>query len=142
MPAPGMTPISGQRAAPTRTSSLPGHLSGDSDAEWLCRNRQIFVAVAPRPPGYSCGDNAICQGQSANINAGGGFASYQWEQWFSGTDQYRYRSGNIWCDGIQHRRMYRHCILYRESGTPPEPAITGNLAICPGNSVIGCRDVF
>ncbi|MCB0547620.1 MAG: gliding motility-associated C-terminal domain-containing protein [Phaeodactylibacter sp.] len=95
---------------------------------------QIFVAVAPDLLVTPSGDNTICQGQSADINAGGGFASYQWsngsqEQINTVTAPGTYSvtvSNTGGCTGTASFTV--------SPVPPPEPAITGNLAICPGNS--------
>ncbi len=95
---------------------------------------QIMIQLSPDLLVTPTGDNTICPGQSADINAGGGYASYQWnngsqEQINTVTAPGTYSvtvEDNQGCTGTASFTV--------SPVLPPEPSITGNLAICPGNS--------
>jgi len=95
---------------------------------------QITVLPSPNLVVTPTGSNTICPGQSVNINAGGGYATYQW----SNGSQEQINSVNApgtysvtvtdasGCSGTGSFTL--------SPVAPPAPVITGNLSICPGNS--------
>ncbi|MCB0597586.1 MAG: gliding motility-associated C-terminal domain-containing protein [Lewinellaceae bacterium] len=95
---------------------------------------QFVIAQSPNLQVTPTGDNTICPGQSATIDAGGPFATYLW-QGGPPTQQYTVTQPGLYTVSVTNAQG---C-----SGTgsiivnpvlPPEPTIAGVLAICPGNS--------
>ena len=95
---------------------------------------QIIIPQSPDLLVLPTGDNTICPGQSASIDAGGGFASYIWS---NGSQEQ--------INGVTAPGTYTVTVTDTDGCTgmgsftvnpvlPPEPMITGNLSICPGTT--------
>ncbi len=95
---------------------------------------QITVLPAPNLVVTPFGDNTICPGQSVNIDAGGGYVSYQWSN--GSPEQINTVSGpGTYSVTVQDADGCSGSGSFTVSpAISPTPVITGNLSVCPGNS--------
>ena len=95
---------------------------------------QIIIQQSPDLLVLPSGDNTICPGQSADIDAGGGYTSYLWS---NGSQE---QINTVTAPGtfavtVENAQGCTGTGSFTVSPVlPPEPSITGNLSICPGNS--------
>ncbi|MCB0587429.1 MAG: hypothetical protein KDD06_19195, partial [Phaeodactylibacter sp.] len=95
---------------------------------------QVVVQPAPNLLINVTGDNTICPGQSVSMYADPGYASYMWSNGSQGDINTVSAPGNYTvlvedAEGCSGTASFTVIPV-----TPPTPAITGNLAICQGNS--------
>ena len=96
---------------------------------------QYVVAPAPPIPVTVTGQNTICPGQSAVIDAGPGYTSYTWLNGGPPTQQYAVTQPGQYSVSVTNAAGCSGTGSIIVNPVPaPEPTITGNLSICPGNS--------
>lgn len=105
-----------------------------TDANGCTGSASFGVTVNPLPVPVITGVNTVCQGQTASLNAGGGYSSYQWS---NGTTTQAISTGvsgsytvtvtdNNGCSGSTSQIVTVNAL--------PSPSISGILDICAGDN--------
>ncbi len=94
------------------------------------------VTMNPLPLPNITGPTSICQGQSSSLNAGGGFASYQWNNGAT-TQTVSVNSTGIYTVTVTNAFGCSNTDNQAVSVNPlPAPAVTGVNEICAGSNTI------
>ncbi|HMQ47688.1 MAG TPA: gliding motility-associated C-terminal domain-containing protein [Saprospiraceae bacterium] len=119
------------------TVSTPGLYSVTvTDANGCMGSASVNVTLNPNPTPSITGDNSICVGESANLQATPGYASYQWSNFASGSNTTVFSGGTYFVTVADANGCTGTASFTVTQLSNPVPSISGATQFCEGSSTV------